>query len=299
MSSNAFQNGKFIPVEELSISPFDAGFVNGVVVAEQMRTFKHQIFLLEEHLDRFFRGLKLIRVQLPFDRGEIGNLLTELVKKNLNSQSPDIGICFFATPGIYNSFDVSRNDNKPAPTFSAFTYSITKRYWSKFYETGAKLVSTNVQDVSAKSWPRDVKIRSRLHYYLANLKAQDELPNSFPILFDENGFVSDSSIASVITVDSQDTVVFPKSENAYASISVQFTTQLCSESGKKIKENELTLAELKQCKEVILASTPWCLLPVQSVDDQQLRTIPGPITRDLTELWIEKVGLDFVAAAQI
>ena len=48
----AYLNDRFLPAEALTIRVTDAGFVQGVTVAEQLRTFHGELFGLVDHLAR-------------------------------------------------------------------------------------------------------------------------------------------------------------------------------------------------------------------------------------------------------
>jgi branched-subunit amino acid aminotransferase/4-amino-4-deoxychorismate lyase len=51
-SEIAWQDGKVLPRDQLSIAPSDAGFVLGATVTEQLRTFRGEIFLPDNHAIR-------------------------------------------------------------------------------------------------------------------------------------------------------------------------------------------------------------------------------------------------------
>ena len=57
----AYSNGQIIPHAQLHVRPQDLGFMWGVTVAEQLRTFRGELFLLDEHLDRLAKSLKTIK----------------------------------------------------------------------------------------------------------------------------------------------------------------------------------------------------------------------------------------------
>ena len=56
----AFLNGRWIPASAATVSVGDAGFVLGVTVAEQVRTFAGKLFRLDDHLARLARSLEII-----------------------------------------------------------------------------------------------------------------------------------------------------------------------------------------------------------------------------------------------
>jgi branched-subunit amino acid aminotransferase/4-amino-4-deoxychorismate lyase len=49
----AYLNGDFRPQNEAQLPLHDAGFVWGATVTDLCRTFRHRLFRLADHLDRF------------------------------------------------------------------------------------------------------------------------------------------------------------------------------------------------------------------------------------------------------
>ena len=73
----AFVNGDFIPADQAAVSVFDAGFMLGATVAEQLRTFRGELFRLQEHLDRLTRSLAIVGVDPGYDRQALAGVLTD------------------------------------------------------------------------------------------------------------------------------------------------------------------------------------------------------------------------------
>jgi branched-subunit amino acid aminotransferase/4-amino-4-deoxychorismate lyase len=64
MEPQAFLNGRFVPASEAMLPVYDAGFVLGTTVAEQMRTFGGRLFRLDAHLARLSHSLEIVGVDL-------------------------------------------------------------------------------------------------------------------------------------------------------------------------------------------------------------------------------------------
>ena len=52
-------NGKLIPEAEAKISIYDSALMFGDMVFEMTRSFNKNQFMLEEHIDRLFSGLRI------------------------------------------------------------------------------------------------------------------------------------------------------------------------------------------------------------------------------------------------
>ncbi len=59
----AYLNGEFIPASQLVVSAEDLGFAQGVSISERLRTFRGQLFRLDEHLERLANSLRIVDLQ--------------------------------------------------------------------------------------------------------------------------------------------------------------------------------------------------------------------------------------------
>lgn len=294
-----FCNDQVVPITNISVPGLDIGLTHGVIVAEQVRTIQGKTFLLDRHYDRWQRGLELLQLQAPLSLSELGQRVDHLVGLNskLLEDKSEQGICFFSTPGINNFGWNDLQVKTPNPTFFCYTYPLNHSAHRELYQSGVHLVTTSVADVSSHCWPKSVKIRSRLHYYLAQQYATEQSPGAKPILLDDEGWVSDSSIASIVGwSESEGLIVRPRSDR-YASISVGFLVELCEKIGIKVNERLFSVEELKRFDEVFLASTPWCLCPVQQIDNETLAAVQDGFRmfHKLMHAWEDAAGGSILA----
>lgn len=270
-----FCNDQVVPISQITVPGLDIGLTHGVIVAEQVRTIQGKAFLLERHYDRWQRGLELLQLRAPLSLSELGQRIEQLVSLNsgLLEDEAEQGICFFSTPGVNNFGWNGLPAQALAPTFFCYTYPLNETVHRELYQSGVHLVTTPVADVSSHCWPKSVKIRSRLHYYLAQQHATDQSPGAKPILLDDESWVSDSSTASIVGwSESEGLIVRPRADR-YASISVGFLVDLCEKIGIQVNERLFSVEELKRFDEVFLASTPFCLCPVRQIDNEELSAV--------------------------
>lgn len=298
----AFQNGEFIPISQLRISPLDKGLIHGAIVAERLRTFSQKIFLLDEHLQRFNRGLKLTQVKVDLTSEEIKSVLEELIELNsgeISRDAPDrngselaeFHICFFATPGVNKTLissldqDYGQNDAlKSGSNFVAYVTPFLPSQYNSWYESGVAIGVSSYREVPQDCWPLNVKIRSRLNYYLADTEAQNA-GFDFPVILNQLGNVADSSIASIIAVDENEAIHFPIADQSYSSTSAEFLKNLCREKGLEICHSQFSPNELQQCQEVMLVSTPWSIIPVREIDGVRIGSGEFELAKKLLKLW--------------
>lgn len=81
MKNLGYYNGRYGPLEEMTVPMNDrvCWFGDGVYDAGPCRNYR--IFAMDEHVDRFFRNAARLEIAIPATKGELKELLRELVKK--------------------------------------------------------------------------------------------------------------------------------------------------------------------------------------------------------------------------
>src|SRR5205814_4170593 len=97
----AYLNGEWIPLSRAGVGVLDGGFLQGVTVAEQLRTFGGRLFRLQTHLERLARSLEIVGVEPGISLAEIGQIALELAEQNRQLLDPadDQGVTILVTPG--------------------------------------------------------------------------------------------------------------------------------------------------------------------------------------------------------
>lgn len=298
VDEQAYLKGEFIPASAMHLPPTDAGFVLGVTVAEQLRTFGGALFRLEEHLIRLNHSLSLVGVDLKTDPDRLAAIARQLVAHNQTLLGPgeELGLSIFATPGPYATF---ASDGPPEPTLGMHTYRLPFRLWAEKYRTGQALRTTSVRQVPRACWPTELKCRSRMHYYLADREAAAQEPGARALLLDLDGRVSEASTANVLVYRRGEGLISPPLTRILHGISLDVAFRLAGRLGIGTVFRDLTPAEVAQSDEVLLSSTSPCLLPVTRFDGRPIGTgKPGEVFRSLIAAWSELVEVDIVAQAE-
>jgi branched-subunit amino acid aminotransferase/4-amino-4-deoxychorismate lyase len=294
----AYLNGRFLSAASASLSLCDSGFVLGAAVAERVRTFAGKLFRLDDHLARLEHSLEIIDVDPGMPREEIARLARELVARNhpLLTPGDDLGLTVFVTPGIYPT---DASGGPAEPTVGLHTSPLPFRLWADKYRTGEALVTTDVEQVAAKSWPRSLKCRSRMHYYLADRQAAIIERGARALLLDAEGLVVEASTANVMIFTRDRGLLSPPHQEVLPGISLAQVNELAEKLGIPCGEHELTPDDVAGADEVLLTSTPFCLLPVTRFNGRPIGGgAPGQVFRRLLAAWNGLVGIDVAAQAE-
>jgi len=294
----AYLNGRFIPASSAAIPLTDSGFVLGAAVAEQLRTFAGKLFRLDDHLARLEQSLEIVGVDPGLGRDELARVARELVDRNCRLVAPgdDLGLSIVVTPGPYAAYSLPGSGG---PTVCLHTYLLPFRLWADKYRTGQVLVTTDVEQVLPTSWPPWLKCRSRMHYYLADRQAAMAEPGARALLLDSQGFVVEASTANVMIYTARDGLRSPPHHKVLPGISMREADELARKLGIPAAQRELTPADVAAADEVLLTSTPMCLLPVTRFDGRPIGDgVPGEVLHRLLAAWNDLAGIDIVAQAE-
>lgn len=294
----AYLNGQNIPSSSVAVSSFDAGFVLGTTVAEQLRTFRGELFRLEDHLGRLAASLDIIGVTTAESTERLVAISHELVAHNhaLLEEGDDLGLGILVTPGGYPGYGAT---DDIGATVILHTYPLPFHLWYEKYERGQALVIPATRQVPGVCWPSALKCRSRMHYYLADREAHAMEPGARALLLDLDDHVTEASTANVLVFRAGEGLLSPPHDKVLPGISLAEAAELAEEMGVPLTERDLTVDDLRTADEVFLTSTPLCLLPVASLDGQKIGTgCPGNLFRRLIDAWSEQVGLDIVGQSR-
>jgi branched-subunit amino acid aminotransferase/4-amino-4-deoxychorismate lyase len=178
------------------------------------------------------------------------------------------------------------------------TFRLAFDRWATLYDSGCRLVTTPIQQVPAECWPAELKCRSRMHYYLADLVAQKQDPHARALLLDRHGHVTETATANVVAYRAPEGLVSPPRGTVLPGISLMFVRELAESLGIRYVERDMMLNDLFSADEVLLTSTPNCLLPVVHINGQAIGDgRPGKVFRKLLAAWSDAVDLDIAGQA--
>lgn len=294
----AYQNGHWLASSAVSVPLYDSGFVLGVTVSEQLRTFGGKLFRLTQHLDRLAESLQVVGVTLPVSRAELAAIAERVIQHNypLVPQGADLGLAILVSPGPYGNF---ASGTAAGPSLWVHSYLLPLANWAAAYSSGVELVTSEVRQVPPACWPAHLKCRSRMHYYLADQEVAARRPGAKALLLDLSGQITETSVANVLLVDDAGGIISPPRENILPGITWEYVRQLAAECQIPWTERPVWPAELATSSEILLTSTPTGITPVVCCDATPIGGgQPGPVYRRLLTAFSTAVGLDLAEQAR-
>lgn len=292
----AYLHGHFLPQHEASLTLHDAGFVFGATATDLCRTFRHRLFRLADHLQRFRQSCQLAEVPQPVADEKLARVAEELVAHNARLLAPgqDLALVLFATPGPIGYYlGEPGGPGDGPPTLGMHTFPLPLARYARFFREGARLVVPATRHVPATSLDPHIKQRSRLHWWRAEREARRIEPGASALLLDAEGYVAETAFANLLVVRGG-TVQTPPRAGVLGGISLQVVEELCGRLGIPFAERPLRLADCQQADEVLLCGTSFCLASVSRVQGMPV-AFSGPVFERLLHVWSTEAGLDIRA----
>ncbi len=286
-------NGQLVPLKNVNLSIADIGFVQGVTVTEMFRTFRGVLFEVDAHFDRLEHSLHACGISLPESREDLGRLLKEVADHNhrLLKSGGELAVCLFATPGV-NAAYAPLPVKESRPTLCIYSFEITPDRWSRAYAEGLSVMTSKVRQIPGDIIDPTLKVRSRLHWYLADREVKRRDPSALAVLLDEEGHLTETSVGNLFILNG-DELFTPYRTKTLAGVSQQYVIRLAAEMGMPCAERDLTPHDAQHVQEIWMTCTTGCILPVTHFEGRPVGTgRPGPVYRSILHAWSQHVGVE-------
>ena len=297
-----YLNGEIIPASQARLPIYDAGIVQGATVTEQTRTFRHQPWQLDRHLDRLFHSLEFACVSITLSQEELRSISLALVAQNAKLVHPedDLGLIQFVTAGEYATYASGMSGSaRTSPTVCVHTFRLPFELWAKKQRDGVHLITPSIRQVPRECIPPHMKCRSRMHYFLAEQEVRQTDPEAWALLLDQQGNITETNAANLLIVENS-MIVSPKLSATLPGISRAFVLELGDKLGIRFQEGNISVDRALKAEEAFLTSTPWCMMPVVRINGKAIGDgRPGAIFQQLLESWSSAAHVDIAQQVQV
>jgi D-alanine transaminase len=248
-------NDKYIPHEDVKISPFDRAFLFSDGVYEALRTYNGKLFRLDDHLERL--KYSLAQLEIPFNGF---NLIETVCAKlaEINNIKTDYSVYLQISRGV--SFPRTHNyENNLTPNVFAFVKPI---------KDNTKEINSGVKVILEKDlrWLRcDIKSTSLLPSVMANQNAIRN--NAYEAILFRDDFITEGSHTSFFAVKDNKVFTAPLSNYILNGITRKVILELCKENKFEISEESIQVKNIKDYDEFFITGTTTEVTPVIQIDD--------------------------------
>lgn len=293
-----FLNGSYVPEAEAKVSIFDEGLMYGSTVFEMTRSFNQQHFQLKEHIERLYQGFKVLRIPEPMTVEQMMELCDEVTLKNCPAFDADdeFRLMINVSRGPLGIYRQAVPQDGPTVCISCFPLKWTVAGMGRLFDDGINAVTVSQRHTDCLP---NVKHRSRLHFVLANQEAaQVAGDRNWAVLLDQDGYVAEGTGANILLAD-ENVVYSPNPDHCLKGISRNYVLDTAYNMDVHVQFDRYNLFEVLTSREVWFTGTPFCLLPVTSVNGIPIGDgKPGPLYKQFLERWSQDVNCDIKAQIQ-
>lgn len=274
----AFVGGQIVPIGQAAVPILDLGFLHSDATYDVVHVWNGRFFRLDDHLDRFERGMAKLRMSLPIDRQRIRRILHECVRASGLENAYVELICTrgMAAPG-------SRDPRECVNQFYAFVVPFAWVATPEHQERGLSVHVSSVQRIAPESVDPTVKNYHWLDLVQGLYDAFDHGAET-ALLSDAAGNVVEGPGFNVFAVTA-DALVTPGSgvlEGITRKTALEIGAELAEELDLRVEERALSYEELVGAREVFVTSTAGGIMPVTVVDGRAIGDgVPGTVTQKI------------------
>jgi branched-chain amino acid aminotransferase len=280
-----WMNGELVDWADANVHIGVHGLHYGTGVFEGVRCYETDdgpaVFRLGDHLERFAKSARLLRMELPFTVEELRSACLELVAANGLTECYLRPIAFFGA----GELAVLPRDNPVEVGVMCWP-------WGAYLgedgqRLGIRAMTSSWRRVGPNTIPHAAKATG---VYLNSMLAVDEAIRAGyeeAILLTEQGHIADGSGEHIFLVKDGVVATPDLSMSILPGITRDTVIAIARELGFPVLETQLIRSDLYTADEVFMCGTAAEVTPLRSIDDHELGV--GPITRELQTAYLDAV----------
>jgi len=264
---HVFRNDSLLPIEKVRLSPGQAGLICGWGLFTTIRISRGEAFAYERHWRRLEKDAALIRLPMPHTAAKVRVHLHEVIRAN-NVTEGCARIYL-----VYNQVGFWRSD-EAQPQVDLIIYSAPLPEYHEPVRLGlrphGRHAAAPLAGVKSISW-------------LANVWAVAEAQKDG---FDE---VVECTAANIFAVKNGKIHTPPLNSGCLEGVTRGILFEIAPEAGVNVIEHALRPEDLYSADEIFISSTNRNIIGVGEIAGHKIAAAPGPITRQVEELFVAHV----------
>ncbi|MGH9683357.1 MAG: aminotransferase class IV [Candidatus Acidiferrales bacterium] len=271
-----YHNDRLLPVEDVRLSPGQAGLLNGWGLFTTVRIVEGVPFAFESHCKRLARDAARTHCPFPFTEESLRERLGQVL--NANRVREGCARIY----AVYNQVGFWRSDEN-FPQVDLIIYSADLPEYREtarlaLREHGRHAASA-LAGVKTTSWLVNV-----WNLYEVQQAGFDEV-----VLLNERGEVAECTAANIFCVRGGRVSTPPLDSGCLEGITRSTLIEIGERAGVPVGEQELLPDDLYAADEVFISSTNRNLLPVSEINGRKIAAADGPVTKKLEKAFEARV----------
>ena len=292
----AYFNGRIVPEREVVLPFRDRGFKYGDAAFDMTRTFYGRPFRLKEHVERFYRSLRYLRIDPGLGPDEMVRVSEEVLERNRHFLTPETD--YWLGQRVSRGVDAVGDEGWEYTGSNVIVECIPLplKARARLFRDGIDIVVPATRRVAPDMLSPRAKTHNYLNLITADLEAKAHDKEAWSVLLDAEGHLAEG-IGSNIFLVRDGGLLTPRERYVLPGVSRQAVIDLAGPLGIPVAEQDIDLYDAYTADECFLTSTSLCICGVRSLNGRTFMAgkVPGPVTARLSEAYKEMVGCDFVA----
>lgn len=272
-------NGSLLPIEQVRLSPGQAGLLNGWGLFTTLRIWEGEPFAYERHWRRLMKDAAKVHLPVAAEPEQVRADLRAVLRKN-DVQEGCARIYFvFNTAGFWRS-------DEPMPPVDVILYSAPLPAYREPARLGlrehGRHAASPLAGVKTTAWLNNV-----WNLHEAQQKGYDEV-----VLLNERGEVAECTAANIFCVKGGKAVTPPLDSGCLEGVTRGVLLEVGAAAGVAVEERVVRPGDLFAADEVFITSTNRSLLPVGEIAGNRIPVAPGPVTKKLEQAFNDFVRRD-------
>lgn len=278
----AFCEGRFVAIEDARIPMLDWGFLRSDAVQDTVSVFHGRFFRLEDHLARFERNWRRLRMENPYDRDTVRAILMEAVRRT-GFKEAYVQMLMTRGRAPIGSRDVRLAENK----FWMFCIPFVWIAKPENKDQGLSMHISSIQRVPKESVDPSIKHYHWLDLQMALMEGYDRGAETCAVV-DRDGNIAEGPGFNIFAVKGGD-IITPPDDVCLDGMTRDTVFKLAGETNMSIAKAALSPDQMRSADEVFISTTGGGVIAITKVDDVTIGNgSAGPVTRRLDELYWSK-----------
>jgi branched-chain amino acid aminotransferase len=271
-----YHNDRVLPLEEVRLSPGQAGLINGWGIFSTVRVFDGIPFALERHYERLARDAGRIQLPLKTSQSEVRDAMQQMLQANRIGNACVRIYFIFNTIGIWKSAE-------PFPQVDLIMYAmdVPERVGptTLSVQENGRHAAHPLTGTKVTSWLNNAWMVEQAHR-----RGYDDA-----LLLNERGEVAECTAANIYCIRGGDVATPPLSSGCLSGVSRAILMEEGPRIGVPVTERVLKLEDFYYADEVFITSTTRHVQPISHIEKRAMKQAPGPVTQKLATLFEEYV----------
>lgn len=274
MKNLGYYNGEYDLIENMKIPMNDRVCYFGDGVYDATYSRNHKIFALDEHIERFFNSAGLLKIKIPYTKGQLKEILNEMVSK---VDSGEQFVYWQVTRGT-----AMRNHAFPGEDVKANIWIMLKPLTIKDMSQKIKLITLE----DTRFLHCNIKTLNLLPSVIASQKTEEA--GCQEAVFHRGDRVTECAHSNVSIIKDGILKTSPADNLILPGIARAHLIKMCKRFGIPVDETPFTVKELMEADEVIVTSSGQFCMTACEIDGVSVGGKASDIVKKLQDALLQE-----------